>query len=433
MAFDWLTKRAPRNLTPPNDRGWWPMIRESFTGAWQQNVTIRVEDVLTYGTVYACITLIARDIAKMRLRLMALDNDGIWREVENAAFSPVLRKPNTYQTRIGFVEQWIISKLSRGNTYVLKRRDNRGVVTSLMILDPGRVQVLVSEDGAVYYQLSSDNLSQLELDTVTVPARDIIHDVMTPLYHPLVGVSPIQACGIAAMQALAIQSNSKRFFDNGSSPGGVLSAPGAISKDTAQRLKEYWDSNFTGDNVGKVAVLGDGLKFEPMTVNAVDAQLIEQLHWTSENVCTAFHVPAYMVGVGDPPTYTNIEALNQQYYSQCLQGLIESIELLLDEGLELPKPYGTEFDLDGLLRMDSATLIDAEAKAVGGGIKSPNESRRRLNLPPVTGGETPYLQQQNYSLAALDRRDRATTPDRAPNDLTRRWQQKAAAAGLGTT
>lgn len=433
MAFDWLTKRAPRNLTPPNDRGWWPMIRESFTGAWQQNVSIRVEDVLTYGTVYACITLIARDIAKMRLRLMALDNDGIWREVENAAFSPVLRKPNTYQTRIGFVEQWIISKLSRGNTYVLKRRDNRGVVTSLMILDPGRVQVLVSEDGAVYYQLSSDNLSQLELDTVTVPARDIIHDVMTPLYHPLVGVSPIQACGIAAMQALAIQSNSKRFFDNGSSPGGVLSAPGAISKDTAQRLKEYWDSNFTGDNVGKVAVLGDGLKFEPMTVNAVDAQLIEQLHWTSENVCTAFHVPAYMVGVGDPPTYTNIEALNQQYYSQCLQGLIESIELLLDEGLELPKPYGTEFDLDGLLRMDSATLIDAEAKAVGGGIKSPNESRRRLNLPPVTGGETPYLQQQNYSLAALDRRDRATTPDRAPNDLTRRWQQKAAAAGLGTT
>lgn len=432
MAFNWLTKRAPRNLTPPNDRGWWPMIRESFTGAWQQNVAIRVEDVLTYGTVYACITLIARDIAKMRLRLMALDADGIWREVDNPAFSPVLRKPNTYQTRIGFVEQWIISKLSRGNTYVLKRRDNRGVVTSLMILDPGRVQVLVSEDGAVYYQLSSDNLSQLELDTVTVPARDIIHDVMTPLYHPLVGVSPIQACGIAAMQALAIQSNSKRFFDNGSSPGGVLSAPGAISKDTAQRLKEYWDSNFTGDNVGKVAVLGDGLKFEPMTVNAVDAQLIEQLHWTSENVCTAFHVPAYMVGVGDPPTYTNIEALNQQYYSQCLQGLIESIELLLDEGLELPKPYGTEFDLDGLLRMDSATLIDAEAKAVGGGIKSPNESRRRLNLPPVTGGETPYLQQQNYSLAALDRRDRQTTPGDAIADVTRRWQTKAAAAGLHT-
>ena len=61
MAF-WNRKQLPRNLTPPNDRGWWPLIRESFTGAWQRNIDIQVEDVLTYGTVYACVTLIARDV-----------------------------------------------------------------------------------------------------------------------------------------------------------------------------------------------------------------------------------------------------------------------------------------------------------------------------------------------------------------------------------
>ena len=429
MAF-WNRKQLPRNLTPPNDRGWWPLIRESFTGAWQRNIDIQVEDVLTYGTVYACVTLIARDIAKMRLRLMARDSNGIWKETENPAFSPVLRKPNSYQTRIGFIEQWVISKLSRGNTYVLKRRDNRGVVTSLYVLDPGNVKVLVSDDGEVYYQLAGDNLSQLQQDSVTVPASEIIHDVMTPLYHPLVAVSPIQACGIAAMQGLAIQANSKNFFSNGSSPGGVLTAPGAISKDTASRLKEYWDSAYSGANVGKIAVLGDGLKFEPMTVSAVDAELIEQLHWTAETVCATFHVPPFMVGVGDAPSYNNIEALNQQYYSQCLQGMIEAIECLLDEGLALPKEYGTEFDLDGLLRMDSATLIDNEAKAVGAGIKSPNEARLRFNLEPVEGGRTPYLQQQNYSLAALDRRDREDTPDNDIDELVREWRRKSAERGL---
>jgi hypothetical protein len=57
--------------------------------------------------------------------------------------------------------------------------------------------------------------------------------------------------------------------------------------------------------------------------------------------------------------------------------------------------------------MDSATLIDVQAKGVGSGLVAPNEGRRKLNLPPVKGGETPYLQQQNYSLAALDARDRA--------------------------
>ena len=60
--------------------------------------------------------------------------------------------------------------------------------------------------------------------------------------------------------------------------------------------------------------------------------------------------------------------------------------------------------------MDTATLITSERDAIGAGIKSPNESRQRLNLPPVTGGDTPYLQQQNYSLEALNRRDQQQTP-----------------------
>jgi phage portal protein BeeE len=62
-----------------------------------------------------------------------------------------------------------------------------------------------------------------------------------------------------------------------------------------------------------------------------------------------------MIGVGSAPTYNNVSALNQQYYSQCLQIHIESIELGIDEGLALPDPYGVEFDLDGLIRMDPAS------------------------------------------------------------------------------
>lgn len=436
-VFGWEITRAQKQLqgVSSGTGGWWPMIRESFTGAWQQNVEIRVPDVMTFSAVYACVTLIASDIAKMRLRLMQQDANGIWEEHDNPAYSPVLRKPNHYQTRIKFVEWWITSKLMHGNTYALKVRNHRGRahegnVRALYILDPYRVTVLVAPDGAVFYELKADNLSGLESGKVAVPASEIVHDVHVPLYHPLVGVTPIHACGLAAVQGLKIQHNSTRFFANGSNPGGVLTAPGTIAQTTADRLKAYWEQNFTGENVGKIAVLGDGLKYEGMTIKAVDAQLIEQLRWTAENVCTAFHVPPYMIGVGPPPNYNNIEALNQQYYSQCLQTLIESMELLLDEGLELATNLGTEFDLDDLLRMDTATLISAEKEAVGAGIKKPNESRARLNLKPVQGGDTPYLQQQNYSLAALDRRDKTIgtlppTPEFDPTDDV--GEQRAAA------
>jgi hypothetical protein len=42
--------------------GWFGTIRESFAGAWQRNIEINNQQVLSYGTVWACVTLIASDI-----------------------------------------------------------------------------------------------------------------------------------------------------------------------------------------------------------------------------------------------------------------------------------------------------------------------------------------------------------------------------------
>jgi HK97 family phage portal protein len=388
-----------------NRGGWWPLVRESFTGAWQQNVTVDFNAVLSYHAIFACQTLIASDIAKNRVKLVQQGTDGSWREVKIAAYSPVLRKPNPFQNRIQFYENWVISKLQRGNTYVLKKRDNRGVVTQLFVLDPTLVTPLVAGNGDIYYELNTDNLSGLT-QRVVVPATEIIHDRFNCLFHPLVGLSPIYANGLAATQGLAIQNNSTNFFGNGSNPGGVLTAPGVISDETAARLKAYWDTNYTGQNVGKVAVLGDGLKYEAMAVKAVDAQLIEQLKWTAEVVCSTYHVPPYKIGIGQMPTYSNIQSLNVEYYSQCLQVLIEAIELCLDEGLGTAEGLGTEFDIDNLLRMDSVTQMSVLKEGISSGVLAPNEARVKLDYPAVKGGESPYLQQQNFSLAALAKRDR---------------------------
>lgn len=387
--------------------GWWPLIiREPFSGAWQSNRELLPETLLAFYAVYACITLISADIGKLEVRLMERDEHDIWSPANNPAFSPVLRKPNHYQTRIQFIENWIMSKLTRGNAYILKERDGRGVVVAMHVLDPTRVMPMITADGDVYYQLNDDRLAAIVDDGVLVPASEIIHDRMNCLFHPLIGTSPLFACSLAARQGLAIQNNYASFFENGAQPGGILIAPGAISQETADRLKLKWEENFSGANRGRLAVLGDGMKYESLTMNAVDAQMIEQLKMTGEVVCSVFHVPGYMVGIGTMPTYNNIEALAQNYYSQCLQSLIESLELCLDEGLALPANFRTEADLDGLLRMDTATMVKTLSDGVGGGIMEPNYARRRLNLPPVTGGETPYMQQQNYSLAALDARDR---------------------------
>lgn len=398
-----------KTLSSVDDRGGWVRILESFTGAWQRGVVVDRNTVLANHAVFACQTLIASDISKLRVKLVEQDADGIWSETTNPAYSPVLRKPNRFQNRIQFWESWILSKLTRGNTYVLKQRDSRGVVVRLYVLDPNRVIPKVADDGSVFYELQTDNLSGLSA-AVIVPAREIIHDRWNCLFHPLMGISPIYAAGLAATHGLRIQEAATRFFENDATPGGTLMAPGIIADATIKQLKEQWEENYSGKNRGRVAVLGNGLKYEKISVDSKDSQLIEQLKWSAEIVCSVFHIPPYKIGIGPMPTYNNIQSLNVEYYAQCLQTLIEAAELCLDEGLGMAEGTGTEFDLDGLLRMDSVTQMQVLREAVAGAVMAPNEARRKLDLKPVAGGNSPMAQQQNYSLEALAKRDAQPNP-----------------------
>lgn len=411
-AKSMATSRVEKGMQPASGgRGWWPMIREPFTGAWQRNMEERVDTLIQYPTLYACIARIAQDIGKLPFLVKARQATGIWIEVTVDAVSRVLRKPNHYQTHQQFRESWALSKITQGNTYVLKERNNRGAVVALYILDPLRVMPLVSESGEVFYQLYVDSLNMLgEEQEMLVAASEIIHDRCICPFHPLIGLPPIAAANWPALKNMRILRSSAEFFGNGAQPSGILSAPGAISDDTAKRLSSYWNDNFSGKNSGKVAVVGDNLKFESLSAKSVDAQMVEQLRYSDEQICQPFGIPPFKVGIGSIPAGLKVDDINQLYYSDALQASIEAMETLLDEGLAVPDQHGIELDLWPLLRMDMQKQAEVEGALVKGSIKKIDEARKNFDLPPVEGGDSIYMQQQNFSLSALARRDAQTDP-----------------------
>lgn len=397
----------------PRD-GWFPWsIKEPFSGAWQKNVEWKRETVLSFYAIFACVSLISSDISKMRIRMVRHSN-GIWSEIPITQDYGVLTKPNNYQTWIQFAENWMNSKLIRGNAYILIDQDGRGRIKAMHVLNPDLVQVLVSDDGEVFYQLSQDNLSGIKEVGVTIPARYMIHDRFNCLFHPLCGLSPIFACGLAASQGLSIQKNATVFFENMSRPSGILTSVGNIDAKNAKDIKEAWETNYSNGKIGSVAVLSGDMKYQALTVNAKDAEMVDQLRMTAEVCCSAYRVPKHKVGVGDAPSYNNIEALDQQYYSQCLQSLIEAMELLLDEALGLKGDVGVELDLGTLLRMDTKTQMETLKEGVDGGILTPNEARARLDLKGLTGGDTIYLQQQDWPMDQLSKRSVSELAPNAP-------------------
>jgi HK97 family phage portal protein len=261
-----------------------------------------------------------------------------------------------------------------------------------------------------------------------VPASEIIHDLMVPFFHPLLGVSPIYACGTAALQGLNIQENSTRLFGNATTPSGIITAPGDLTQEQVDQICQTWITKHSGANFASTpGFLTNGMKWEPTTMNAVDAQLIQQLAWTVENICGCFGMPIFMIDSSKTPPYANSEPMTQQYYSQTLQTQIGDIEAALDHGLglgpEFGNTYGTEFDIDDLRWLDTATNTKAANESVGSGAMSPNEARKKyFGLGPVEGGGTPYMQQQYWALSDLAQRGAAPAPPpipAAPDQVTK--------------
>lgn len=392
-------------------------IMEAFGGAWSKHVVAEsTENLLRFSAVYACVSRISQDIGVLRPMLMERKGN-ISVEVEAGAspFQKLLQRPNAYMTWVQFLSYWMVCKLLHGNAYAIIDWDNRGgekrgIASAIYPVDPRLVRPMVASDGEVLYSFSGDQLARIPTGAAALPAEDVIHDRMNCLWHPLVGVAPIYACGASATQGVRIQNNSATFFANMSRPSGHLSHPGTVTEEQLKLMKKQFEDGFSGGNLGRMMVTGGGAKYEPMTIPAEQAQLIEQLRWTVEDVARCFHVPLHKVQAGAAPSFSNIGALNQGYYDDCLRMHIESLEILLTQSLMLPSRYSIELDLSGLLRMDRKTRAEAREIDIRAGVLSPNEGRAQENLPPVEGGNSPMIQQQNYSLAALAKRDAQDDP-----------------------
>ncbi|WP_335986211.1 phage portal protein [Acinetobacter bereziniae] len=427
--FDWF--RGKKSYQTALNTGTWNsvFVQEPFSGAWQQNKEITREDMTAFYAVFACISLISKDIGKMPVLLKKKKEGVLVDALTPKELVRVFRKPNHYQNWQQFNEQWTQSLLLRGNTYIFKVRDAFGELYRLVILNPDLVTTLVDDNGEIFYQLSNDRLTQT--DNVIIPASEIIHDRINALYHPLIGLTPIMACALASEQGISILRNSKNFFANGSRPGGVIEVPGPLDAEKAKDIKSKWDINYGGANVGKTGLLSDGAKYVSIGMKATDSQLIEQLNMSARIVCTAFNVPPFKIGVTDVQGATKVSDLNEIYYSDCLQSYIEARENLLDEGLNL-QDYKVEafLDLDVLIRMDSTSKIAYFKDGISAGIFSPNEARQKLGYLPVSGGESPMIQQQNFSLEALAKRDAQDDPFSKTNTSSQQAEPKKLYKGV---
>lgn len=398
-----IVARAPAGGT----HWFWPATGNGDRGppgTWQMGLNptqATPELLLAFSAVYACVKIIAEDVAKLPVQVFQIDGTTGARQLKrNDYYTKLMDAPNEYQTGTDFMQLLMSSTLYRGNAFVFTPRNARGEIMEMHVLDPHQVQPLIEPvSGEIFYNCGTNLLAGIFGGRV-IPSRFMINHRLPLLAHyPLFGTTPIMAAAAAASVGLNVMSNSQKLFQNQSRPGGVLQAPGKISKATADRLKEEWDNNYSNERLGKTAVLPEGLKWEPMAMSAQDAELIAQLRFTVEDVGRAFRVPPFMLGETSKTTYRNTEQLGRQYLGGCLGYHLQALERRFAAAFEFPADWELRFDLSSLLRAEIDVRFVAYTQALNAGWMTPNEVRAIEGLPPVEGGDEPHLQMQYIPLS----------------------------------
>jgi phage portal protein BeeE len=160
--------------------------------------------------------------------------------------------------------------------------------------------------------------------------------------------------------------------------------------------------------------LGNGLKFQSMSLSSQDSQIIEAFGMTVESISRVFRVPLQLINSMTGATFNNAEATMRWFLASGMGFLLENIELELSKLFGLPFNERLNFDTVALLRSDWKTQIETLGEGVLKGIYSPDEARAKVGLGPVPNGAgaEPRVQQQVVPLSAWEQT--LSTPAPAP-------------------
>ena len=191
---------------------------------------------------------------------------------------------------------------------------------------------------------------------------------------------------------IAAEEYGSKFYANGAAPSGVLEHPGTL-KDPS-KVRESWTQTFGGSsNSNKVAVLEEGMKYTPISINPSEAQFLETRNFQISEIARIYRVPAHMIGQLDKATFSNIEQQSLEFVVYTLRPWITRLEQAMVRRLlseEEKKDYFIKFNVDGLLRGDYQSRMNGYATARQNGWMSANDIRELENLdriPAELGGD----------------------------------------------
>lgn len=345
--------------------------------------------------IFRCASIWSEEAIQVPLRVFKRDGRAIGEEVVDGPVWYLLGEVNGVQAWPEFFYVSVLNLALTGNAYWWKVRNVRGQVVELWSLKPSEVQITRDDFASfTYHWTPGDQGGQ----SYSFKDSSIVHLRLPSPLDDVFGISPIRPASDDIRADQQAKRSTLAMLDNSALPIGVISTEQDLGVEQAKEIRQTWRQIYGGPpNSGRVAVLGRGAKFIPISVQPKDLEYLNQRKLSRSGIINAFGIPPIYVGV-ESENFGNRREQRRQLWQDKLVPIFRLLEGQITERLL------RDFDPSYVAVLDESRVdvfveilgehIDTATKAVNSRLMVPDEARRVFIAPflrdiqgPVVGGK----------------------------------------------
>ncbi len=356
--------------------------------ASDSGVNVNVDSALRVSAVWACVMLICETVSTLPLFVYTRDKNRN-REVayDEALFTILHDRPNAIMTTPVFLASMCLNYVLRHNAYAKIIRNQKGEAVALWPLMSGQVECSLQPGvGLVYAHELGGNVD-------IIAQQNMLH--WRGVGNGITGLDPLFHQADTIGGALQQSKTARRIFNHGNRLSGFLSVDRVLTAEQRDAIKSTFRDMVEKPDQ-QLHVLEAGFKFDARQMTAQEAQQVETLRFTVEDVARTFGVPSILINDVTKNTSwgSGIAEIVEGFTKFKLRPMLKFLEAEIRGSVfssDQRSRLDVEFSFDALLQGTFGARFEAYTKGISNGITTPNEVRQLENWPAVEGGNQLFV------------------------------------------
>ena len=383
--------------------GWWQYLHGAVAGAMRLNDIATRDTCIDYtagmamriSTVYTCVLVRAESLSTLPISVKQSTEQGSRTAYEHPVYRLIHDKPNPFQTASSFWKSVSAHIDLNGNCFAIVSYSGRYQPVRIdLVEDPSSVVIKKTERGDAVYEYNGKTYADYE----------ILHfkDLSLDGYY---GCSRIKYNSSTIHYAEKLRSYGQNTI--GVKPPGYFTSQANydVMKRGEATLQKGWKEAI---ELGKTPFLPFGLEYKGLQIAPDEAQYLESIGATKEDIWGIFRVPPTLAQSYERATFANAEQQDLVFIKYTMLPIITNIEqelnakLFSEANYKSDNPYFVKFNVNAFMRGDFKTRTEGYRTLWERGLITGNMVADLEDWDHFEGGDRRFVPMNMMPLDKLD-------------------------------